>query len=118
MRAHRLARRLWIGLLVLALLTPLGLWLPHRLRAGDAWGEWSTEQVGKQLGHVPEGMARTADRWHAPMPDYAPKGWEKRSLFHLSVAYIGSALIGAAVCGVLAWALGRWLSRKEKARAA
>jgi hypothetical protein len=118
MRAHRLTHRLWIALGLLALLTPLGLWLPQRLKAGDAWGEWGPEQVSKQVGFVPEGMSRSSDRWHAPMPDYAPKGWEKRSLFHLSVAYIGSALIGVAACAALAWALGRWLSRKEKARAA
>ena len=116
------ARELWIALIVLAVLTPLGLWLPERLKAGGAWGEWGPQEVGKQVGHVPEGMARTADRlpgqgWHAPAPDYAPKGWEDRPLSHLSAAYIGSAFIGIAVCAAVAWALGRWLSRKESRRA-
>ncbi len=108
-------RRLWIGLLILAALTPLGLWLPARMGAGEAWGEWSPQEVGRQLGRVPAGMARLAERWHAPVPDYAPAGWENRPLSHLSIAYIGSALLGIAVCAGLAWLLGRWLSRREDA---
>jgi hypothetical protein len=110
-------RTLWIALIVLAVLTPLGLWLPERLRAGGAWGEWGPEEVGKQVGHVPEGMARTAERWQAPAPDYAPRGWEDRPLSRLSIAYIASAFIGIAVCAALAWALGLWLSHKEGRRA-
>ena len=110
------ARGLWIALIVLAVLTPLGLWLPERLKAGGAWGEWSAEDVGKQIGYVPEGMARTAHRWQAPAPDYAPRGWEDRPLSRLSIAYIASAFLGIGVCAALAWALGRWLSRKESPR--
>jgi len=111
-------RRLWIGLVVLALLTPLGLCLPQRFRAGGAWGEWAPQEMGKQVGFVPEGMDQSSGRWHAPVPDYAPKGWADRSPLHLGLAYMASAIIGIAVCGLLAWGLGRWLSRKEKARAA
>ena len=110
-------RALWVALIILAVLTPLGLWLPERVKTGDAWGEWSAEEVNRQIGYVPEGMARTADRWSAPIPDYAPRGWENRPFSHLSAAYVGSALLGVGVCAALAWALGRWLSRKEDPRA-
>ena len=34
----RLQRRLWIGLLVMALLSPLGIIIPRLFRAEGAWG--------------------------------------------------------------------------------
>lgn len=110
-------RRLWLVLGVLAVLTPLGLWLPQRLGAGDAWGEWGPEEVGRQVGFIPRGLARLADLWRAPAPDYAPPGWEGRPFSHLSLAYIGSAVVGLGICAGLAWALGRWLTRRERSRA-
>ena len=110
-------RRLWLILLVLAVLTPLGLWLPARFHAGDTWGEWSPRTVRDRAGFVPEGMAREAERWSAPAPDYAPRGWEARPLRHLGLAYLASALAGLAICGAALWLLGRWLTKKEAPRA-
>ena len=110
-------RRLWIILLVLAALTPLGLWLPARLGAGTAWGEWGPEELVKRVGFIPRGMARIAGLWKAPAPDYAPPGWEGKSLAHQSGAYIISAVVGLAVVAVIMWWLGRWLSKREKASA-
>ena len=111
-------RRLWIILIVLAALTPLGLWLPMRLGAADAWGEWSPEDLGEQIGFVPRGLARLANLWRAPVPDYAPAGWEDKPFGLQSAAYVASALIGIAVCGLMIWLLGRWLTGKEQSRAA
>jgi len=37
--------KLWIGLGILILFLPLGLFLPSLFKAGDAWGEWSMETV-------------------------------------------------------------------------
>lgn len=110
-------RRLWIIVVVLAALTPLGLWLPERLRAGDAWGEWGPEDLAEQRGFVPRGMEGVANLWRAPAPDYAPPGWEEKPFGLQSAAYVGSALLGLALCGGAIWALGRWLARKEEARA-
>ncbi len=101
------ARRLWIILLVLAVLTPIGLWVPAHFHAGDAWGEWSLGTIREQTGRVPPGMAREAGRWQAPMADYAPV---RRSP---SAGYVVSALVGIVVCGGLLWFLGRWLTRRE-----
>ena len=106
-------RRLWIALLVLAVLTPLGLWLPEHFRAGDAWGEWSLETVRERTGSVPEGMAREAGRWHAPAPDYAPAGWQHRRLRSRGAAYLVSALAGVGLCAGLMWLVGRRLAGKE-----
>jgi len=111
------ARRLWIIVALLAVLTPLGLWLPQRLGAGDAWGEWSAEDLAKQVGFVPTGLARLAGLWRAPAPDYAPPGWEERPLLAQGVAYVLSALVGLAVCAGSIWVLGRLLARREGKRA-
>ena len=111
-------RRLVVILLVLAVLTPLGLWLPERFRAGDAWGEWSPDDLGKQVGFVPRGLARIADLWKAPVPDYAPSGWEEEPLPRQGAAYIASAVLGLAVIGLVMWFLGRWLARREHSNAA
>ncbi|MGD0919371.1 MAG: hypothetical protein ABSB22_23255 [Thermodesulfobacteriota bacterium] len=51
-------KRLWIGLFILALLTPLGVILPEKFNAGDAWGEWGPETLEKLLGYVPDGLKR------------------------------------------------------------
>ena len=107
-------RRLWIIVILLALLTPLGIWLPQRLRAGGAWGEWAPEDLEGQVGFLPRGLA---DLWDAPAPDYAPPGWEGRPFALQGAAYIASALAGLAMCGAIIWLLGRWLARKEKVRA-
>ncbi|NIM69773.1 MAG: cobalamin biosynthesis protein, partial [Xanthomonadales bacterium] len=90
------ARRLWIIVLALAVLSPLGLWLPERLGAGDAWGEWSAEDLGRHIGFIPRGLARIADLWKAPIPDYGPPGWEGKSVVFQSLAYVVSAVVGLA----------------------
>ncbi len=41
----KIVTKLWIGLAVLIVLSPLGLILPERFKAGDAWGEWGTDGV-------------------------------------------------------------------------
>ena len=55
-----------------------------------------------------------ADLWRAPAPDYAPAGWEDRSLVHQSFAYVLSAVIGLAITVGIIWVLARWLARKEE----
>jgi len=111
------ARRLWLILLTLALLTPLGLWLPQRLGAGDAWGEWSPKDLGDQAGFLPRGLARLSNLWKAPVPDYAPPGWEEKSFAFQSAAYIASAIFGLLLCGLLILLVGRWLAKKEQINA-
>ena len=107
-------QRLWIILLLLALLTPLGLWLPQRLGASGAWGEWGPNDLGDLIGFIPKGLARMANLWRAPAPDYAPAGWENRPLMHQSFAYVLSAVLGLALTGGIIWVLARWLARREE----
>lgn len=106
-------RKLWIGLAVLVLVSPLGLILPARFGAGSAWGEWSADELDKMVGYVPGGMDRVADLWHAPMPDYAFRGQESTPLHTLSFSYILSAVIGVVIVVALTLLLGRRLARRE-----
>jgi cobalt/nickel transport protein len=108
-------RRLWIALIVLALLTPLGLLVPQWLRAGSAWGEWSPQEVRERTGSVPEGMAREAEAHEAPLPDYSAPGGEPASPLGQSVWYVIAALSGMGAVVVLMLLLGRWLTRHERA---
>lgn len=59
--------KLWIGIGILALLSPLGVFLPRYFHSGQAWGEWSL-----------------VDFWKAPFPDYGES----------ALSYIASAVIG------------------------
>jgi hypothetical protein len=107
-------RRLWIGLIILALLSPLGLYLPSVLRAGAAWGEWSLQELHELIGYTPAGMARTAEAWKAPLPEYALPGEEGASLTRQGFWYILSALLGIAACGGGTYFLARWLSHSAR----
>jgi len=107
------ARKLWIGLAALVLLSPLGLIIPAWLGAGSAWGEWSAAELQKLLGYAPEGMRHLDGLWKAPLPDYGLPGQESEKLTGPSLAYIMSGLIGAVIVAALAYGLGRLLSRRE-----
>jgi len=111
------ARKLWIALLALLLLSPLGLILPARLGAGSAWGEWSESEIRKLAGYLPSGMSRLAGLWKAPMPDYAFKGQDNAPLGALSISYIVSAVLGAAIVVGIAILLGRALARRDNSNA-
>ncbi len=107
------AAKLWVGLGVLAVLSPLGLYLPQKFKAGSAWGEWSAEEMHGLVGYIPKGLKKLSSLWSAPLPDYAFKGWRNLSLGHLSLAYVVSAVLGIALCVGLAFLLGNILSKKE-----
>ena len=106
--------KLWIALLILVLLSPLGLILPARFGAGSAWGEWSIEEIRHLTGYVPQGMKRAAEQWKAPIPDYALRGQETAGLPALSASYILSAVIGIAVVAALTYLIGKALARRER----
>jgi len=106
-------RRLWLGLLALALLSPLGLYLPALMHGGPAWGEWGREELHALLGYLPAGMERTADLWQAPLPDYATRGPGQASLPQRGLAYAVSALVGVSACAAAVYLVGRWLCRKQ-----
>jgi len=103
-----LSKKLWIALVVLVVLTPLGLLLPAWLGAGSAWGEWSAEELRARLGFVPRGLARLSGLWRAPLPDYGTPAHQESVL-----GYVLSAVIGVAAVVALAFVIGRLLARKR-----
>jgi hypothetical protein len=109
----KITTKLWIGLAILILLSPLGLFLPEHFKAGSAWGEWGTEEIQKMVGYIPQGLKKLAALWNAPIPDYAIKGWEEKGLPHLSFAYIISAIVGIAFIVILILLIGKFLAKKN-----
>lgn len=115
----RLTRRLWVGLAALMIASPLGL-----LAAGTAWGEWGVEdfaspetrlEILNASGQIappeaaPQGLARLASLWTAPIPDYAP-GF----LHSASVGYILSAILGCGLILLACLLLSRFAFRKAR----
>ena len=108
----KITTKLWIGLGMLIVLSPLGLLLPEHFKAGAAWGEWGIDEIKKLTGYVPQGLEKLAQLWNAPLPDYAVKGWEGKGLSHLSFAYIISAIVGMAATAIVVLLLGKLLARR------
>jgi len=110
----KITTKLWIGLVILVILSPLGLILPVYFKAGAAWGEWGADEIESLVGYIPNGLKKLADLWNAPIPDYAFRGWEEKGLTHLSFAYIISAIVGIALVTLLIFLLGRFLARRNE----
>ncbi len=106
--------KLWIGLGILAVISPIGLYLPDKLNAGSAWGEWGSGEIKGLIGYIPAGLAKLSSLWNAVLPDYAFKGWEQKGMGQLSFAYVVSALVGIALCVGGAWLIGKFLAGKRK----
>lgn len=90
-------KKLWLGLIVMIVLSPLGL-----IATGTAFGEWSIEELMEEVGFIPKGLESLADFWsHAPMPDYAVPGLEG-SFVSSAGGYMISAVVGIVlIVGVI-----------------
>ncbi len=108
--------KLWIGIAVLAVLSPLGFILPGYFNAGSAWGEWGAGELRGLVGYIPRGLEAFSSLWNAPMPGYAFRGSGGKGLSHLSFATIISAAAGIVLVVLLVWLIGRVLSRKGDER--
>jgi cobalt/nickel transport protein len=106
------AKKLWIGIGVLILLTPLGLMVPKWSGAGGAWGEWGLNKIEKIAGFVPAGMKRLSEIWKAPLPDYALPGQSKGPVVE-SLGYVLSAIIGIAITAGVTYGIAKLLRRKN-----
>ena len=104
--------KLWLGIVVMIILCPLGLILPEHFKAGSAWGEWGADEMQKLVGYIPQGLEKLSSLWNAPMPDYAFKGWEEKGLGHLSFSYIVSAVVGIALIAIVIFLIGKLLVKK------
>lgn len=105
-------KKLWAGLLVMAVLSPLGVVLPKLFNAEDAWGEWSAEKLQELAGYVPAGLKKLTDLWKAPMADYNPAG-DDASLGVQILWYIFSGLLGIILVAGTVYLLGKVLRREK-----
>jgi cobalt/nickel transport protein len=109
-----ITKKLWLGIGILALLSPLGIIIPKWLGAGGAWGEWGLDEIAKEAGFVPEGMKRVAEKWKAPLPDYALPVEGKGPAIE-SIGYVLSAIIGIALVAVVMYIITKLLTRRDGA---
>lgn len=99
----RRARRLWLAVAAMLILTPLGIRV-----AGSAWGEWTPEAfrnpgLRQQISAaslnvspprtVPAGLATLAGIWTAPLARYAPAFASGAGSGYLISALTGTGLI-------------------------
>lgn len=105
-------KKLWIGVGVLALLSPLGIIIPKWFGADGAWGEWGLAEIEKVAGSVPEGFKRIAGIWKAPLAAYnLPAG--NKGLANESIGYVLSAVIGIALIAGIMYIITKLLGRKN-----
>ncbi len=105
-------KRLWIGIGIMALLSPIGIILPEKFKAGDAWGEWGTDTMKQMLGYVPAGLGKLSGLWNAPLPDY---GFGEGSAPAVQyIGYIVSGLLGVALAGLIVFLLSKILLKHLK----
>jgi cobalt/nickel transport protein len=107
-----MTKKLWIGVGVLILLSPLGVILPALFDAKGAWGEWGLEEIKKVAGFVPDGMTRLNNIWKAPLLDYGLPG-QGKGLMSESFGYMITALIGVAFAFGIMYLLTKLLIRKK-----
>jgi cobalt/nickel transport protein len=105
-------RKLWLGIGILILLSPLGLLLPELFHAGSAWGEWGPEELKSIAGRLPAQLAQWADFWKGLLPDY--QTGHEQSTWQRLAAYFVSALLGAGVVATASFLLGKRLARGGK----
>lgn len=106
-------KKLWLGLFIMALLSPIGIVLPEKFGAEDAWGEWGLDALEKLLGYVPEGLKKTAEIWSAPIPDYN-FGGDGALLTAKIFSYIVSGIIGIILASVVMIIISKYLFKNEK----
>jgi len=110
----KITTKLWIRIVILIGLSPLGFLLPKHFQAGVAWGEWGSDEINKLVGYVPKGLEKLSSLWKAPIPEYAFCGWKEKGLVQLSFAYIVSAGVGIIAVVLLVWLIGKILIKKQK----
>ncbi len=101
-------KKLWFGLAILIVITPLGL-----LAEGTAFGEWSSEELQKELGYVPSGISHGESLWTSLFPGYTIGGLEN-SFLQSSIGYILSAVAGIVLIYIVIIALGKFIAKKEE----
>lgn len=109
---NKFQKKIFIILVVLAILTPIGIFLPIAFNANDAWGEWSVETIKGLVGYVPEGLQKYSDVYKAPIPDYTLNETDT-SITHQSLFYVLSGLVGIVATFGLTFLLSKYIIKKN-----
>ena len=104
-------KRLWLGLAIMAALTPIGIILPKMMGGGDAWGEWGTDKIREMLGYVPKGLERLSNLWSAPLPDYSTGGGSSPAMTY--IIYIASGLLGIGLAWLVVYLITKFLIKRN-----
>lgn len=102
--------KLWWGVGIMILLSPLGL-----LAQGTAWGEWGLDEIQDKLGFIPAGLEHLADSWHAIMPDYALPGLDGTFL-QSAIGYILAAVVGVAIIGGITYLFSKVQGKSDQGK--
>lgn len=104
-------RKLVIGLLTLAVLTPLGL-----LASGTAWGEWGGKDLQSKLGFIPSGLQKLGDFWnHTPLKGYGIAKYDQ-TFWQKSLGYLLSVFVGLLVIGLITFIIQRLVQSSKGKR--
>jgi cobalt/nickel transport protein len=106
-------RKLWIGLFIMALLTPLGIILPQIFNAGAAWGEWGVDKLEQLLGYTPQGLEKLSDLWKAPVPNYNFGGRDPSTTLQM-ISYLASGILGLLAVGLAVYLITRFIAKNDK----
>ncbi len=108
-----LIKKIWSGIALLVVLSPLGLIVPAHFKSGAAWGEWGGVEIWKMMGYVPAGFLKFSDLWKAPLSGYAFQGLDGKDLFSGSFAYLISAILGITVVALVSLFIGKVLAKEN-----
>ncbi|MGC8667422.1 MAG: cobalt transporter CbiM [Chthonomonadales bacterium] len=107
-RTQKRMEALGIALVSLLALAPLGL-----LARGEAWGEWSAQEIARRVGYTPARMAALeAHGWKGLLPDYLS---DRGPIFYIVAGAIGAILIIG--CIQLLWHLAAPAPRPQRQQA-
>lgn len=112
MAGPKFSLKLWLALLALALLTPLGIIIPAKLKGGAAWGEWGPAKLRQLLGYVPAGLQKLNSLWNPPIPNYGSGAGAAASG---AGGYLASGFAGAVLAVALIYLLARLLRGGHRA---
>jgi hypothetical protein len=103
-------RKLWMGLGLLILMSPLGLLFLRQLRLAAPGGEWGSEELKSMLGHVPTRLENYRD-FESDLARLFDAGLQSPGRPRQPTSLCG--VIGASVIVAICLGLGRWLSMAE-----
>lgn len=99
---NKYVKKALIILAIIIALVPLGL-----LTDAPAWGEWDNDFYKKNLGFIPEGIAKAKEFIHPLLPDYSLPGTND------VIGYYISAIVGSVLIFGIFYLIGKAIAKKH-----